>query len=482
MKFIACICLITAITTKCLSQTKPNDPRGEYGSWILTLYSDRIDDHFAPKNKFPPTALSAGNSAKMALNAARQKALVDLMNVFKELYPKPHLESMLFRLDANLPDYKTPTPYLSFSTSPKGEKFQYDNLGKVKKLNYGSQVGGVYNDGYMNINVNYSISKDIGKLSRFSGFFELAGRLSFKNSNTDDMNEYDPKPKRKHGLLYYLPAKNNFDVAANFQKIKVKPTYELANATTTMNYWRHFEPTYPNNGYYSAKMHNLVIMGYNGQMPYSPITRGEYLELWEECLQEGLVALDERLKNRVAEGLKNNKDFLKSADYTYWEKDISSQKKASNFLIEQCKKIKKNNETQLNKPTYFLPTKYISKDKNDIPLYTNLSAEYATKALNEIFTDDVNAATVVRPNPNYYKGMKPDEIRCIMVEWFDGEIVLGGKFNKDPELFNANKPYDNSNETYHDPLRNGKRVVDYCLPRALTYRMDWKKLEALLAK
>ncbi len=408
----------------------------EYGSWVFSYKNDNSDDHFNPKNKFPSPLLAA--NFKIAPGVLKKREA--LVNIFKEVYPKPFKESVIFGFES-LTKLATNQVYgYNFHIGDYG--FQYNEQGKIKPINYISQFGNAYS-GYVSVYVN-AVPENF-----------LPENLVLNQIS------YDGKEYKTTDQLVMLPPQNNYEKEAKNWNVTNVPSPLFNNAADKYTSFRYirFTGTYPN----IQENHNdQVWLTVDGQLPYTILTKGQFLDflkLKNELERKSLQLNFERtIKNEP-----------KSVDYyTKLNNDNISKLDWNLKVIEAIKDYNKNELTS----SAIIHPEHLKIISPNTDYYNYYSTSKGVKGLQIDFikklfiVDEKKGYRPTRFNSKYFDGLKPDEIKSIIVQW---EYWYRPSYN--PE---SGKKGLGKMQYYSD---NAKTFFN-----AFTGKMDWAKLASLLTK
>jgi hypothetical protein len=127
--------LFFCVSTVTLFAQTPADTR-EYGSWVHAR-GEGSYSHFKPGLTVPP---------------AKQNKMQSILQVFIDAYPKPYKESVCYGVKGI--SKGTGNKSIAYNIHLGDYGFTYDDAGKIKPINPGSQLGDMY-EGYGNVYVNY---------------------------------------------------------------------------------------------------------------------------------------------------------------------------------------------------------------------------------------------------------------------------------------------------------------------------------------
>lgn len=97
-KSVIILCVLCAFLGNLFAQ--PNANALKYGGWVF-LNGKEVYDHFKGGDKFPPSTLAnTALTSGYAITPKMQNKVTQLIQAFKDAYPKPYLESMMFDLRA----------------------------------------------------------------------------------------------------------------------------------------------------------------------------------------------------------------------------------------------------------------------------------------------------------------------------------------------------------------------------------------------
>jgi hypothetical protein len=437
--FILCaLCLQFFLAMENLNAQTITDTR-EYGSWLHGDGKNFADNHFAPMFKFPTPAYTAFYKTAPAV----PKKMVEIVQVLKDMFPKPYKESITYgfigmsKLKAN----EVYAYYLHI-----GEYgFQYDKLGKVKPVNFASQFGNNYN-GYLNVYINYSPADVLPQ-----------GNMTLLQKS------YDGKDYKLMDRLDIIPPQNNYTTEAANKNIKnpPSPTSIIKSASNKFNTFRYIEFKD-----YSPEMweirKELVFITADGKLPYTTISKGEYLDFLIK-MQE-LIIKRKQLDFDIA--TKNNPP---SKDYIETKKHSEARVQ---WNIKVINAIKEQNKNDLNSPAIVHP-KHWELIRNDgyYDFYYTVTNGIQLDKIKDVFINDAEKGySVSRYNAHYYDNLKPEDVKSIIVQWnhyYHAETHTDfGKIHEYKAAGKLNYFSDNPNSFFN----------------ALMNKMDWDKLAAVLTK
>jgi hypothetical protein len=431
--FFVLLCTLCVFVIKTNAQTI-TDTR-EYGSWVFSFKNDNSDNHFTPKNKFPSPLLAT--SFKIAPGVLKKRER--LVNVFKEVYPKPYRESVIFGFESLTK--LLPNQVYGYNFHIGDYEFQYDNSGKIKPINYLSQFGNAYS-GYVSIYVN-TVPENI-----------LPENLSMSQIS------YDGKEYKTIDKLDIVPPQNNYEKDAKAMGVSNPASPLFKNAADKYNSFRYvsFTGTYPN---IQENHKEQVWITADGQLPYTVLTKGQFLDflkLKNELERKSLQLNFERtIKNEpksVDHYTKMNNDNILKLD---WDLKV---------IIA----LKEYNKNELTSPAIIHPEQLnVIRSSNLDHYYYNSRGgnSLQMEIIKKIFIADTKKGySVTRYNKNYYNGLKPDEIKSMIVQW---EYWYRPSYK--PE---SGKPGLGKMQYYSD---NPNTFFN-----AFMTKMDWDKLATLLTK
>jgi hypothetical protein len=436
--FLLCASLcLTAFVVKTNAQTITNTR--EYGSWLYGDGKNFTDNHFAPMIKFPPATYT--NIYKIAPDVP--KKMMEIVQVFKDVFPKPYKESITYGFQGML-KLKADEVYAYYLHI--GEYgFQYDKQGKVKPINFASQFGNNYN-GYLNVYINYS-----------------PGDVLPLGNMTILQNSYDGKNYKLIDRLDIIPPQNNYSNEAEYQNIKnpPSPTSFIKSASNKFNSFRYIEFKD-----YSPQMwqirKELVFITADRKIPYTTISKGEYLDFLIK-MQE-LIIKRKQIDFDIA--TKNNPP---SKEYLETKKEGETRVE---WNIKVINAIKEQNKNDLNSPAIVHP-KHWELIRNDgyYDAYYTTSKGLEYDKIKDVFIKDAEKGySISRYNAHYYDNLKPGDVKSIIVQWNHYyHTETHPDFGKRHEYKSSGK----LNYFSDNP---------YSFFNALMNKMDWDKIAALLTK
>jgi sulfur relay (sulfurtransferase) DsrC/TusE family protein len=433
-KIFFLLCVLCGFVVNSNAQTI-TDTR-EYGSWIFSLKNDNSDNHFQPKNKFPPAFWITSFKISPAIIKKREA----LVNVFKETYPKPYKESVIFGFESLTKLLSNQVYGYNLHIGDYG--FQYDNQGKIKPINYVSQFGNAYS-GYASIYVN-AIPENY-----------LPENLSLKQES------YDGKEYTVIDNLEIIPPQNNYEKDAKSWGIANPPSPLFNNAADKYNSFRYirFTGSYPN---ILEEHKEMVLLTADGQLPYTNLSRGQFLEFLALKNQLARKALQLNFERTI-------KNEPKSVDY--YTKINNDNIATIDWNLKVIEALKEKNKNDLNSPAIIHPDhlKMISSNTDYYNYYsTNKGVKGLRKdMLNNVFiTDAKKGYSVCRFNKNYFNGLKADDIKSIIVQWEHSYRPASNPESGKLGLGKMQNYSDNPNTFFN----------------AFMKKMDWDKLASLLTK
>jgi hypothetical protein len=256
-----------------------------FGSWVHITGSKGNLNHFKPGTKFPPATIKGKTSSEnwtdktVKLSPTVQSKIQAILQVFKDAYPQPYKESVCYGVQY-IPAIAGDKP-LSYNIHLGDYAFAYDNKGKIKAINPGSQLDDMY-EGYGNVYVNY-IPEEL-RITTLLGNFAPVEKLSYYQKKLGE-SEFTLKPK---GKVIMVGPQNNFEKEIKEWQHPNPPLVKFSNEADNFCSIRILRGN--KDALDKSKMQyvvsNLVILSTNNQLPFYPVSRKEFLDLLEENLNE----------------------------------------------------------------------------------------------------------------------------------------------------------------------------------------------------
>jgi hypothetical protein len=408
----------------------------EYGSWIFSFKNDNYDNHFQPKTKFPPVFWTT--SFKIAPAIIKKREV--LVNIFKEVYPKPFKESVIFGFESLTKLLPGQVYGYNFHIGDYG--FQYDNQGKVKSINYVSQFGNAYN-GYFNIYVN-----------------AIPENFLPENITLTQMS-YDGKDYIEIDKLDIVPPQNNFEKYAKIWGVTNPPSPLFNNAADKYNSFRYIR--------YSGSQPNIlqehkeqVWLTADGKLPYINLTKAQFLDFLTLKNQIDKKALQINFERTI-------KNEPKSIDY--YTKINNDNAATLDWNLKVIEALKEKNKNDLSSPAIIHPD-HLKMISSNTDYYNYYSTDRGEKGLrnemikNIFITDAKKGYSICRYNKKYFDGLKTDDIKSIIVQWDHIYRPSSNAESGKAGLGKMQNYSDNSNTFFY----------------AFMKKMDWDKLATLLTK
>jgi hypothetical protein len=438
------------------------------GSWVFSLGNGKLD-HFSAVNKFPPATIKGKISNEnwgdkiVKLSPAVQAKMQAILQVFKDAYPLPYKESVCYGVQY-IPAIVGDRP-LAYNIHMGDYGFTYDNAGKVKLINPGSQLGDMY-EGYGNVYVNYIPEAARTTISSEQGL-KIMYKLSYY-SNTQQTNTKE----RPNGKVYAIGPQNNFikelknlDTDIENYKLSKPKAAAIKFGNESDNYFairRLRASVVKAEQTVSYVMSNFVVVSRNNQLPLIPVSRKEFLNLLEDNLNEEAQVEKDRFEKYVkptADYAKNKERIDKNND------DNFKDRKRKYDVINLIREVYKN---ELDKPAIISPDQVGLTDVGFYHIF-NVKNVPTAKEINDVFLNDKNVGhALYRVDANFYKDLKEGDIKTIAFEWEEKLLNLPIADN----FLDAN---------YIDKV-SGKLLTEVKFHRAIQYKFNWSKLASLLNK
>jgi hypothetical protein len=404
-----------------------------YGSWVHAR-GEGSYSHFKPGLTVPP---------------AKQNKMQSILQVFIDAYPKPYKESVCYGVKGITKG--TGNKSIAYNIHMGDYGFTYDEAGKIKSINPGSQLGDMY-EGYGNVYVNY-IPEEL-RITTLLGNYAPVEKLSYYQKKLGE-SEFTIKPK---GKVIMVGPQNNFEKEIKEWKHPNPPPVKFNNEADSYFSIRILKGN--KDAFDKNKMQyvvsNLVILSANNQLPYNAISRKEFLDLLEENLNEEA----EVEKNRY------EKYFSKNSDKAAEEKMFNESNKERKRKYDVINLIRNVFNNELDKPAIIGAEQVGLTNAGFYHIFNRKTVPTAKEVSDVFITEKLKGYALYRYDANFYKGLKEDDIKTIAIEWADiCSVPLHEKFpdanakNKDGVLF--------TDTNYHAAMR---------------YTFNWGKLASLLTK
>ena len=444
MKIILCAAL-TLFAFVATAQTI-TDTR-EYGSWVHAR-GEGSYSHFKPGLTVPPS---------------KQNKMQSILQVFIDAYPKPYKESVCYGVKVITKG--TGNKSIAYDIHLGDYGFAYDDAGKVKAINPGSQLGDMY-EGYGNIYVNAIPEGARTTISSEQGL-KLLNKLSFY-SNTQQTNTKE----RPNGKVFAVGPQNNFaevlkNLDADIKNYNLNkpnvPTAKFGNEADNYFAIRRLSASVKRDDKtVSYVVSNFVVVSLKNQLPFIPVTRKEFLNLLEDNLNEEAQLYKDRFEKYVkptADYAKNKESIDKTND------DNFKDRKRKYDVINLIRDVFKN---ELDKPAIIGSNQIGLTDVGFYHIF-NVKTVPTAKEVNDVFLNDKNTGyALYRMDNNFYKGLKDDDVKTIAFEW-------------EEKLLNLPITENFTDANYIDKA-SGKLLTEVKFGRAIQHKLDWAKLASLLTK
>ncbi len=408
----------------------------EYGSWIFSFKNENADNHFNPKNKFPSPAWVSSFKVSPGVIKKREQ----LVNIFKEVYPKPFKESVIFGFESLTKLEANQIYGYNFHIGDYG--FQYDGQGKIKPINYLSQFGNAYN-GYANVYVNV-----------------IPENFLPENLTLSQMN-YDGKDYIEIDKLDIVPPQNNFEKDAKSWGVINPPSPLFDNSADKYNSFRYirYSGSQPN----IVEEHNeQVWLTADGKLPYINLTKEQFLDFLTLKNQIDKKALQINFERTI-------KNEPKSVDY--YTKMNNDNVASLEWNLKVIDALKEKNKNDLSSLAIIHPD-HLKIISSNTDYYNYYSTDRGEKGLrnqmikNVFITDTKKGYAVCRYNKKYFDGLKTDDIKLIIVQWEHTYRPATHSESGKQGLGKMQYYSDNPNTFFY----------------AFMKKMDWDKLALLLMK
>lgn len=415
----------------------------EYGSWVHAR-GEGSYSHFKPG---------------LTVSPSNQNKMQSILQVFIDAYPKPYKESVCYGVKGITKG--TGNKSIAYNIHLGDYGFTYDDAGKVKAINPGSQLGDMY-EGYGNIYVNAIPEGARTTISSEQGL-KLLNKLSYY-SNTQQTNTKE----RPNGKVFAVGPQNNFaevlknldaDIKNyNLSKPKV-PIAKFGNEADNYFTIRRLTATVKREDKtVSYVMSNFVVVSLKNQLPLIPVTRNEFLHLLEDNLNEEAQVE----KDRYDKYLSKNSD--KEAEAKMFNENNKKRKTKYN-VINLIREVFKN---ELDKPAIIGSNQFGLTDVGFYHIF-NVKTVPTANEVNDVFLNDKNTGCALyRMDNNFYKGLKDDDVKTIAFEW-------------EEKLLNLPITENFTDANYIDKA-SGKLLTEVKFGRAIQHKLDWAKLASLLTK
>jgi hypothetical protein len=418
-----------------------------YGSWVHTRGNGTYN-HFKPSLTIP---------------TSQQNKMQSILQVFIDAYPKPYKESVCYGVNSYTKGANNKSIAYNIHMGDYG--FTYDDAGKVKPINPGSQLGDMY-EGYGNVYVNYIPDGARTTISSEQGL-KLLNKLSYY-SNTQQTNTKE----RPNGKVFAIGPQNNFNEELKKMDRDVKdynlnkpnvPNAKFGNEADNYFAIRRLRANVKNDDKtVSYTISNFVVVSLSNQLPLMPVTRKEFLNLLEDNLNEEAQVEKDRFEKYVkptADYTKNKERIDKNND------DNFKDRKRKYDVINLIREVYKN---ELDKPAIISPDEVGLTDVGFYHIF-NVKNVPTVKEINDVFLNDKNVgyALYLKDN-NFYKGLNDGDVKTIAFEWEEKLLNLPIADN----FMDAN---------YIDKV-SGKLLSEVKFHRAIQYKFNWSKLASLLNK
>jgi hypothetical protein len=419
----------------------------EYGSWVHAR-GEGSYSHFKPGLTVPPS---------------KQNKMQSILQVFIDAYPKPYKESVCYGVKGITKG--TGNKSIAYNIHIGDYGFTYDDAGKIKPINPGSQLGDMY-EGYGNVYVNYIPETARTTISSEQGL-KIMYKLSYY-SNTQQTNTKE----RPNGKVYAIGPQNNFvkelkNLDTDIENYKLsKPkatTIKFDNEADNYFTIRRLRASVVKaEQTVSYVMSNFVVVSRNNQLPLIPVSRKEFLNLLEDNLNEEAEVEKDRFEKYVkptADYAKNKERIDKNNENNF--KDRKRKYDVINLIGEVYK-------NELDKPAIISPDQVGLTDVGFYHIF-NVKNVPTVKEINDVFLNDKNVGyALYRMDANFYKDLKEGDIKTIAFEW-------------EEKLLNL-PIADNFLDANYIDKASGKLLTEVKFHRAMQHKFSWNKLASLLNK
>ena len=391
------------------------------GSWVFRESGSRTASHFVTSQPvFPKVIVDGTGQSAQRWTPGPQTAqkMQMILQSFKELCPRPMYLSHTYGVKVLDPKQHTPT---SYQLHIGDAFFFYDKSGKVEPMKSGLQHGNMY-EGLANVYVNHSFetpsSTGPGRKGMTDGI-SISEKLTYKDTRLN----LRPTPP-----VYVIGPQNNFATEAKSWREVLGGVPELP--TLSAPHFRlqrlevHHNPRMRGGSVEKTVYHikNVVFLTHDHQLPFAPLTRGEFFDLLET------LDLPADEKNAVQAMRSQFQGSLQAAA--------------------------------------ILDPEHATLHTGALWYYTAKAAADQRKSIAAIFTNDSKIGhSLVRWKTGYYDGLKDGEIRSLIVEWNE---EYRPAHNKDHSQLNSD-----SKPTFNSDAPGNMRY-------AMRHNFEWQKLTALL--
>jgi hypothetical protein len=449
-KSVITLCALCVFVGNLIAQT-PNANAPKYGGWVF-LNGKEVYDHFKGGDKFPPASLkSTALASSYAITPKMQNKVTQLIQAFKDAYPKPYLESMMFDLRAI--KKATNNNATRFSMNVGDYPFFYTANGDVKPINVMSQLGSMQK---VAIKVNTYPNEEKSSNMELLPF----QKMHYYLKAIEEKDFYGIKS------LHIITPQVNAEEYVEKSSFKSKVfDYQIPNEPNSPYIKWYTIITRDDKKFNFDNVENSIILTYNKQLPFIPLTKKQFLELIELSIQKNIEQ-----HNKVVA-------FMKP-ELGYKDKDFKKAAQISKEYLEQLalvQEIRTNNLNTINEKALINP--YYSNLMLNVSLIEVFIANKNDKGpraekneydFSDLFiTEESRAYIPARIDKNYYKTCTAYEIRTIEIKW----------------------KYKTRRPTHSDYQKIRTESGSYIfsdepgsLMNSIVHKLDWKKLELLLNK
>ena len=478
----------------------------EYGNWFYTSSTGNAvnifpKSHFGSPTVFPGAGVQ-GDNIKMNFSTKEKSKFQKIIEVLKEVNPKPKYHSMLYWVYPQTPNgFRQLTKAMIDKRQFRfsyfiGLQYQYMALennkpvANITALKFGREWD------FLNININTMPDFLGGKAGDFDNRYDgprfvPENDFAFKKYNGDrslptggDERENFPRYPSNDRVLSIENRYDAFEGAAKYlSEAEGFVPFEFGNEADKHFVYRRFnssrlehsgthqlygkvkEKDLGYDKYNRHEVNNMVILSYNNQLPFKPISIGRFLEMGDDIVDEitekyyNETNLRADIKQENLDKLQRTKAFIQLLREKY------AGRLQEHAIID----------ARYSHVSDFSWGHILNNNRNKTEEILNRISgkrEAVSQVLGNFFTTDTKMGKAFYIyDKDFYKNMADGEIRTICVIWKDYIRVPDHKdFGKGFQIENdevlQNRFSDNPDHyLYH-----------------FNKKFDWKKLEALLGK
>lgn len=466
----------------------------EYGNWFYESSTGNAVNispktHSGKPTVFPGTGVQ-GDNIKLNFTTKEKAKFQKIIEALKEVNPKPKYHSMLYWMYPQTPNgWRKLTPAMITNRQFRfsyfiGLQYQYMHFDEGKPVDqfFALKFGREWD--FLNININAIPDFLGGKAGDFNNRydgprFEAENDFTFKKFAGDRAlpmrGDEREKYPRYPGNEWVVSIENQ---AGSFERANKElgedlgvASFDIGNEADKHFVYRRFRSSRSisrkkeNDKLSRHEVNNMVILSYNSQLPFKPLTIGRFIEIGNDIVDELIANYNNKtdlradIKQEILENHNNTKRFLQGLRTEY-----------ANRLNEQA--IIDNQYSHVSD----LAGGFIFNDNRQKTLEISNSItnkrEAVSNVLSKFFVTETKRGKAFYSYDNeFYKGMADGEIRTICVIWKDyirttDHRDYGKGYQMEEGNVIQNRFSDNPDHyLYH-----------------FNKKFDWKKLKALLGK